>query len=84
MRGCWNEHGREALERVARDQPEVLIKVVASLLPKTIDLNLAVDAGSFAATFETALAMLGNAPVQRRRPAPPNQPSPPLVIDHDD
>jgi hypothetical protein len=66
LRDCWELHGRDALERVARDQPEVLIKVISSLMPKTLDLNLTatVDAASFAERFRTAVELLGNEPQQ--------------------
>lgn len=66
LRDCWELHGRDALERVARDQPEVLIKVISSLMPKTLDLNLTatVDAASFAERFRTAVELLGHEPQQ--------------------
>ena len=57
LRDTWEVHGRDALERVARDQPEVLLKVVASLMPRDIDLNVSAtaDAVSFAQNFRSAL-----------------------------
>lgn len=64
LRDCWEVHGRDALERVARDEPATLLKVVASLMPRDIDINLTatMDAVSFAERFRAACAMLGNEP----------------------
>jgi hypothetical protein len=66
VRDVWEMHGRDALERVARDQPEVLVKVVASLMPRDIDVNVSatVNAVSFAERFRTAVELLGNQPQQ--------------------
>jgi Family of unknown function (DUF5681) len=75
---CWLENGAEALRRCAREQPEVLIKVVASLLPRDVRIDLTVDAASFAQTFRDVRAALGN------EPPPPRlrRPLPGRVIDH--
>ena len=64
LRDCWEVHGRDVLERVARDQPEVLIKVVASLMPKDININhdVSADAASFAEKFRAAIELLHNEP----------------------
>src|SRR5437899_2901724 len=64
LKDAWERHGVDALDRVARDEPAVLLKVVASLLPKDINLNVdvAVDATAFADKFRAAQAMLGNLP----------------------
>ena len=59
---CWQKHGVTALERVATEQPEVLIKVVASLLPKDVNLTVGFDGGQFLSNFRQAVALLGNAP----------------------
>jgi hypothetical protein len=66
LRDCWEVHGRGALERVARDEPATLLKVVASLMPRDIDTNLTatVDTASFAERFRTAVELLGNEPPQ--------------------
>src|SRR3954454_21350175 len=60
LRDCWEVHGRDALERVAREEPATLLKVVASLMPKSIDLNLDItdNAADFAARFRSAVALL--------------------------
>jgi hypothetical protein len=60
LRDCWEKHGVAALERCAVEEPATLIKVVAGLLPKDFNLNVGVDAASFANTFRGAIAMLGN------------------------
>jgi hypothetical protein len=64
LRDCWEAHGRDALERVARDEPATLLKVVASLMPRDVDINLTatVDSASFAERFRAAVELLGNAP----------------------
>jgi hypothetical protein len=82
LRDAWHEHGATALARCADEDPATFCKIVASLLPKTIDLNVAVDVGDFAMRFRSACAMLGNdvVPPRPRRPLPGQ----PKVIDHDD
>jgi hypothetical protein len=80
VRDVWEVHGRDALERVARDQPEVLVKVVASLMPRDIDVNVSaeISVGTFAEQFRAACAMLGN-------DVPPhNEPKPIKTIEHAD
>lgn len=64
VRDVWEVHGRDALERVARDEPATLVKVVASLMPRDVDINLTAtpDAVSFAQNFRHALSLLGNEP----------------------
>src|SRR2546423_12563431 len=59
LRDCWELHGRDVLHRVARDEPAVLLKVIASLLPKTVDLNVALNASDFAERYTMALAAVG-------------------------
>jgi hypothetical protein len=62
LHGCWERHGVAALERVATEQPEVLVRVIASLMPKDISLNIshAIDPTEFVGTFRKAQALLGN------------------------
>ena len=80
LRDCWEAHGVDALEKYAPETPDVLIKVIASLLPKTIDLNMSLDVSAFASRFAQACAMLGNEPAPRqiRKPLPGQ----PRVIEH--
>ena len=80
LRDVWERRGKAALEACAEEQPDVLIKVIASLLPKSIDINVAVDVADFATKFHTACAMLGNDPPRPRKPLPGQS----LVIEHDD
>jgi hypothetical protein len=75
LRDSWNEVGAIALRRCAEEDPAAYCRIVASLLPKDINLNVAVDAGEFASRFRTALEMLGNKPVL------PKQRKPMKVID---
>jgi hypothetical protein len=69
VRDVWEVHGRDALERVARDEPATLLKVVASLMPRDVDINLTatVDSVSFAERFRAAVELLGNAPQAKMR-----------------
>jgi hypothetical protein len=65
---------RHSLIRNLRDgDPTNFCKIVASLLPRQLDLSLEVSAAEFAVTFRSALQAieaLGNEPpsVSRRRP----------------
>jgi hypothetical protein len=71
LHDCWEKYGVGALETCAREQPEVLVKVIAGLLPKDISLNIGiVDAGEFASRFAAACSMMGNEP-QPPRPRRP-------------
>jgi len=79
LRDCWQQHGAEALQRVARDDPATLLKVIASLLPKDLNLNVGVNVETFVQTFRSAQAMLGNDPPAARRRLR-NQP---VIIDAD-
>jgi hypothetical protein len=81
LKTAWAECGEDALRRCADEDPAAFCKIVASLLPKTIDLNVAVDVNSFATKFRTACALLGNPEPLRPRRSLPNQP---LVIEHND
>jgi hypothetical protein len=60
LHACWEKHGIAALERVACQQPDVLVKVIASILPKDISLTVGVDAEQFVRNFRQARALLGN------------------------
>jgi hypothetical protein len=66
LRDAWNEHGKEALRRCATEDPSQFCRIIANLLPRDIDINLAatVDAASFAERFRTAVGLLGNEPQQ--------------------
>jgi hypothetical protein len=81
LRDIWEVHGIQALEKCAVEQPEVLIKVVAGLMPRDLNLNIAVDPTAFIETFRTARSMLGNPESPRLRRSLRKQP---LVIEHDD
>jgi hypothetical protein len=80
LRDAWNERGATALARCAEEEPGTFCKIIASLLPKSIDINVAVDVAEFATKFHTACAMLGNDPPRPRK----RLPGQPLVIEHDD
>jgi hypothetical protein len=66
----WKRHGIRALEKLAADDPAVLVRVVASVLPKelfaqfvnvnaNVDLNLFADAKSYAEAFRLARRHIG-------------------------
>ena len=70
LRDVWESHGKQALIDCAQTEPAQFVRVLASLMPKDINLSVAVDAGEFASTFRAALQMLGNqdAVLPRRKP----------------
>jgi hypothetical protein len=70
LHDCWERRGAEALETCP---PEVLIKVVASLLPRDLRIDLTIDPGEFATRYAQAAALLGcdlSPPRYVRRPLP--------------
>jgi hypothetical protein len=64
LRLAWERDGASVLERVARDEPGTLLKVVASLMPRDVDIDVsgAVDVGDFARRFRHAVALLHDQP----------------------
>jgi hypothetical protein len=66
LRTAWDQHGATALRECAQQDPTGFCRIVAGLLPKTIDLNLAIDPVEFAAKFRSALELLGNDPAPRQ------------------
>jgi hypothetical protein len=73
LRDCWETHGIRALERCATEEPAQFVRVVASLMPRTLDLNIAIDVASFADRFAAAAQLLGHdidPPRLRRHPLP--------------
>lgn len=62
LRDAWAEHGPDVIARVARDDPAALLKVLASLMPKTLDINanIGVDARNVLDAFRSAVTALGN------------------------
>jgi hypothetical protein len=78
LRDAWNEHGATALTACAINEPGTFCKIVASLLPRDINVNVAVDPRGFVEKFRSAVALLGNDPPQRLR-----KPLPGRVIEHD-
>ena len=79
LAAVWNEHGAVALQRCAEETPDRFCKIVADLLPRSIDLNVAVDVSDFATKFTTACTLLGNDPPPRPRKALRGQ----KVIEHE-
>src|SRR5690242_3754569 len=64
LRAAWNEHGATALARCAVEEPARFVRIVASLMPRDISLNVTteVDMADFASKFRAAVALLGNEP----------------------
>jgi hypothetical protein len=64
LKTVWEEDGIDALRRCARDDATGFCRIIAGLMPRSVDLNMtaAVDAVSFAERFRAACAMLGNEP----------------------
>jgi hypothetical protein len=56
---AWSEYGETALARCAQEEPATFVKVIASLMPKTLDLNVMINPADFASRFEQAAELLG-------------------------
>jgi hypothetical protein len=48
LQRVWAKKGAKALDRMADESPEILVRVVASLLPKQLDATLDVNVDIFA------------------------------------
>ena len=82
LRDCWETHGIEALERCATEEPAQFVRVVASLMPKDINLSVGmIDPTSFASRFAAAAALLGN--IEPPRQLRKRLPGMPVTIEHD-
>ena len=70
LQKIWDLHGVRALEICATEDPSGFIRIMASLMPRQIDLSVGVDAAQFVTTFRQAVELLGNEPptASRRRP----------------
>jgi hypothetical protein len=81
LAAAWNEYGEIALKRCAEETPDKFCKIVADLMPRDVNLNVALDATAFADRLAQAAALLGHEidPPRRIRPALPGQPR---VIEH--
>ena len=68
LRDAWHEHGPTALARCATEEPAQFVRVVASLMPRDIDLTVMteVNVTTFADQFRAAVALLGNEPPAMR------------------
>jgi uncharacterized protein DUF5681 len=75
LHDCWERRGAEALETCS---PEVLIKTIASLLPRDLRIDVTHNVAEFAGKFRSALELLGNTEPPRLR-----KPLPGRVIEHD-
>jgi hypothetical protein len=71
LAAAWNEHGEAALKTCALEHPEKFCRIVADLMPRTLDLNVMVDATAFANRFAQAAELLGHDPGELHRPRKP-------------
>jgi hypothetical protein len=80
LAAAWNEHGEAALKACALEHPEKFCRIVADLMPRDVNLNVAVDAVAFADRFALASELLGHDidPPHRPRKQLQNQ----KVIEH--
>ena len=64
LKTVWEEDGIDALRRCARDDATGFCRIIAGLMPKSVDLSMSVtlDAVSFAERFRTALELLHSEP----------------------
>jgi hypothetical protein len=69
LRDAWLEHGATALARCAVEEPGQFCRIVAGLLPKDINLNVAVNPADFAMKFRHALELLHGDDVPEQLPA---------------
>jgi hypothetical protein len=60
LRDCWNERGAIALARCADEDPAAFCRIVASLLPRDINLNMSLNAAAFADKWRQASELLGH------------------------
>ena len=60
LRDAWGTHGVEALRRCACEEPAAFVRVVASLMPKDLNINLGIDAAGFADKWRQASELLGH------------------------
>jgi hypothetical protein len=67
LQTVWKKSGRSALERVAKENPETLVKVVANLMPRhliaqaSLDVSLFAETKTFVEAFRVAQDYLGAA-----------------------
>jgi hypothetical protein len=59
---AWQEHGATALAICAKTEPAQFCRIIASLMPKDINISGQIDVVAFASKFEAALELLGNRP----------------------
>jgi hypothetical protein len=63
LRDAWERDGPDVIARVARNDPAALLKVIASLMPRDLNINatVGVNSASVLETFRHAVQALGNA-----------------------
>src|ERR1700693_1070956 len=80
LRDAWEKRGIKALEQCATKKPAEFVRIVASLMPRDINLSVGLDAGAFVDKFRQGVALLGNEPPALTRQ--PLRTIKPIVIDH--
>lgn len=83
LHDSWAEIGAIALRRAADEDPVGYVRIVASLMPKDINLSLTVDPVEFGNRYRAALEMLGNEP-EPRQVRKAMRTIAPKIIEHDD
>jgi hypothetical protein len=83
LKTVWAEDGIDALRRCAREDATGFCRIVAGLMPKTLDVNVTgeIDVGDFATRFRHAVELLGNDVSQLLKPV---RPIAAHSIEHDD
>jgi hypothetical protein len=83
LNDAWQRFGVAALERCAQEQPDVLIKVIAGLLPRDLRIDLSIDPVTFADRLAQAASLLGHNLDDLHRPRKPLRNQPTKVIEHE-
>ena len=67
LASVWQERGIEALRKCAEEDAPAFCRIIASLLPRQVDLSaeVSVEVTDFALRFRQAVQMLGNEPPRK-------------------
>jgi hypothetical protein len=80
LHSVWEETGIQALRTCAAEKPNEFCRIVALLMPRDLNLSIAINPGDFASRFKQACELLGNSePPEPRRSL---RVIAPKVIDH--
>jgi hypothetical protein len=73
MSVVWEERGIEALRTCAMEKPSEFCRIVALLMPRDLNLSVALDPTNFASKLQQASQLLG---IELNPPRPPRKPLP--------